>query len=250
MSILNIIEEIAATSSRLTKESILKREFSNETLKHVISAAYNPYINYWIKKIPEYTRSAHHSSLDAGIDALSMIANRTYTGRLGIDYLESVLSDLEQDDAIVMERIIERDLRAGISASTVNKIWAGLIPTFDVMLSHKDISGIKYPAIAQTKMDGARCHLYFDGVIATAFSRSGKPFNLHGVLDETAKKLMFKDETWDGELLFYKDGHALDRKTSNGLAAKANKGTLSKEECLNVRFIPWDIVDSPLWSSL
>jgi ATP-dependent DNA ligase len=113
------------------------------------------------------------------------------------------------------------------------------------MLAHKDISYIKYPAIAQTKMDGARAHLAWDGENAIAWSRQGKQFALGDVFNNTMF-LMFKDTpvTIDGELLFTDgDGNFLDRKTSNGLANKANKGTISEAEAARAVYVAWDIVD-------
>jgi hypothetical protein len=244
MSILKILNEIADNPSRLAKEAILKREKNNELLKAVILAAYHPYINYFQKKIPEYKTLGKNSSLAWGLDGLTELSTRTVTGHAAIDWLKAILQDLSADDAKVLERVIDRDLRAGFSESTANKIWPNLVPTFDVQLSHKDISGIRYPAYAQTKMDGARCHLHFDGKEATAYARSGKIFKLHGVFDDSASIMMEPNETWDGEIIFLgPDGKFLDRKTSNGLANKANKGTLSAEAAKQAVFVTWDIVD-------
>ena len=243
MSILKILNELAADNSRLAKEAILKREKDNQLLKDVIEATLNPYINYYQKKIPEYT-TIGTSDLDWGLAQLDDLVHRKVTGHAAIDWLKSTLSNLNAADAVVLERIIERDLKCGVSDSTVNKIWPGLIPTFEVMTCHKDISGIKYPAFAQTKMDGARCHLFFDGHKAIAYARSGKVFELHGALTAAAKIMMKAGETFDGELLFTdKNGKILDRKTSNGFANKANKGTISEEEAARVVFVVWDIVD-------
>jgi DNA ligase-1 len=243
MNILNILNEIAADQSRLAKEAILEREKDNELLKAVIVATYNPYINYFQKKIPAYKATGKFSLEDA-LKELDVLSSRKLTGGAAIDYLVAVLSNINEDDAEVITRVIDRDLKAGFSESTANKIWPMLVPTFDVMLSHKDISGISYPAYAQTKMDGARCHLHFDGDKVTAFSRSGKTFKLHGAFDDSADIMMQAGDTLDGEIIFVgSDGKFLDRKTSNGLANKANKGTLSEDAAKNAVFVAWDIVD-------
>lgn len=42
MTILSILDELAATSKRTQKEAILRREVRNEDLKLVLWAAYNP----------------------------------------------------------------------------------------------------------------------------------------------------------------------------------------------------------------
>lgn len=112
------------------------------------------------------------------------------TGNAAINTLGWILTNCSVEDAEVIARIVDRDLRCGASESTPNKVWPGIVPTFDVMLSHKDISGTKYPAYAQMKMDGARCHLYFDGVNCTAFTRSGKEIMLMGKFDATAAHMM------------------------------------------------------------
>jgi ATP-dependent DNA ligase len=83
----------------------------------------------------------------------------------------------------------------------------------------------------------------WDGVEAKLFSRNGKVFEVGGVFNEGAARLMDIGEVWDGELLFFEGGKALDRKTSNGIANKALKGTLSKEEAFKAVFVCWDDVD-------
>lgn len=50
MSILAILNDLAATTSRKEKEYILKEHKDNELLKIVFWAAYNPDLTYWIQK--------------------------------------------------------------------------------------------------------------------------------------------------------------------------------------------------------
>jgi len=244
-SILDFLEELEQTSSRLEKEEILRRQFSNELVKKVFVYALNPYMNFYVKKY-DYDANGN-ASLETVFPVLDKLARRQVTGNAARDLLQKTANKLHPDNAEVLWRIVQGDLRCGVSEATVNKIWKGLIPTFDVMLAHKDIAGIKYPAYAQTKYDGARCHLYFDGEQVIAYARSGKVFELHNALTESARAVMNPGETWDGELLFYANdkslAKALDRKTSNGLANKANKGTISPKEAAQVRFVGWDIVD-------
>jgi hypothetical protein len=247
MSILDILNELAADNSRLAKEAILKRESDNALLKQVIIATLNPYVNYFIKKIPAYTPSnITNSRLPDALTLLNDLSSRKVTGNAAAEHLAMTLSILNKDDAQVIERIIDRDLKCGVNESTVNKVYNNLLPTFDVMLSHKDISGIKYPAYAQTKMDGARGHLVWDGKNAVLWSRQGKQFKLGNVFDQTMFAMFGEKEmvTLDGELLFTdNDGNILDRKTSNGIANKANKGTISDDDTANAIFVCWDIVD-------
>jgi hypothetical protein len=56
--IYDIIQELKDEPSKNAKIEILKREKNNELLKRVIVATYNPYTQYYIKKIPAYTPDA------------------------------------------------------------------------------------------------------------------------------------------------------------------------------------------------
>jgi len=248
VSVKSIIDELSSVTSRLEKEKILSREKNNVLLQNVLKATYNPYVNYFQKKIPSFTTvNSEKKTLSDFIEkCLVDLSSRKVTGNKAIQYLSNWLSSLNEDDAIVATKIIQRDLDCGIAIPTINKIWPGLIPTFDVMLCHKDISGIKYPAYAQIKYDGAGCHAYFDGEKLSLFSRNGKLVEFHNVFNKSAMFLMKKDETWDGEIVFRDPnnlGKLLDRKTSNGLFNKGLKGTITKEEANNAIFICWDIVD-------
>jgi len=243
VSILKILDELADDNSRLAKEAILKREVKNNLLRDVFKAAYDPMINYWIAKIPKYGKSRTHSyTVEEALKELKLLTNRTHTGNSAISHLTAILEECEEPE--VIERIIGRDLRVGCSDSTANKVWPGLIPTFDVMLAHKDTSGIKYPAFAQVKFDGGRCHLMFDGSTATAYSRNGKIIEFCGALDTSARLLMKEGEVWDGEVVFRDaNGKFLDRKTSNGHFNRGVKGTMTPEIAQYATFIAWDIVD-------
>lgn len=245
MTIFDILNELAADNSRLAKEAILRREIKNDLLRDVMEAAYNPMVNYWQVKLPSYVRNTKITlSLKEALRQLNTLSSRKLTGNAAIDHLTTVLSYCEDADAIVIGMVIQRDLRCGVSEATINKIWPGLIPTFDVMLAHKDTSGIKYPAFAQVKFDGGRCHLMFDGSSAIAYSRNGKVIDFCGALDASARLLMKEGEVWDGEIVFRdENGKFLDRKASNGLFNKGVKNTIKPEEAKYATFIAWDIVD-------
>lgn len=243
LNILAILTELANEPSINNKVKILEREKDNELLKRAFIAAYNPMITYGIKQIPTYKHVAHADSLSDALSNLQYLADRTYTGNIAVDHLRSQLENTHPDDATVIERIIQRDLRCGTSDSLASRVWEDLVPTFDVMLSHSDISGIKYPAYAQIKSDGARCHMSLRGGKAVAFSRNGKPIELHGMFDAALASIIEEGETLDGELLAFKQGKTLDRKTGNGIVNKAVKGTISKEDAECLVLATWDIVD-------
>ena len=243
-NILGILNEIANTSSTKAKEAIIWREENNELLRAVFAAAYNPTINYNIRQIPEYKQTnTDQRGLAAALHELHRFTSREVTGNAASECLAELLGSLDSDDARVLERIIGKDLRCGASDSIASRVWPGFVPSHDVMLCDKDMSRINYPAYAQTKCDGARVHLYFDGNSVKALSRGGKEFQLLGSLDDTCKQFMKPGETFDGELLVFKDGKIADRQTGNGILNKASKGTITKEDADSIVAVIWDIVD-------
>lgn len=243
--ILGILDELAATDSRNAKLAILQREERNASLIFVIKDALNPYLNFYIKsgiQIP-----AEHTGeygIGQALVKLKDISSRKVTGDAARALLCDILRKCSARDAEVIKRVVERDLRCGVNEATVNKVWPAIVPTFDVMLADTDKSKIVFPAYAQTKMDGVRCHLHWDGQGAQAFSRNGKPILHCGKLNDAARGLMNVGETWDGELVCVDEhGRFLDRKTSNGIINKAIRGTIGEEEAERITFTVWDIVD-------
>ena len=115
MSVYKILEELRATSSRLEKEAILKKNVKNDVLKRVVFLALDPYTQFYIKKIPSYKRSPLRAvPLDKALDKLDTLSKRDVTGNAAIEYLRKLLSDMNDDDAKVLECVIQKDLDCGV----------------------------------------------------------------------------------------------------------------------------------------
>lgn len=255
MSMNKILETLRATASRNEKEAILKKNASNEILKQMIFLALDPYTQFYQKKIPEYKRSPLAAvPLDKALDRLANLSTRQVTGNAAIEYLRKLLSDLAPEDAIVLERVVLKDLNCGVQESTANKVWKDLIPSYPCMLAsgyeEKLVNKIPFPAIAQIKMDGMRFNAIVDAHLKTVEyrSRNGKEIKINNwLLDdaflEMAKNIGMSNVVFDGELIVVDDaGKPLDRKTGNGILNKANKGTITEAESKQVRAILWDVI--------
>jgi len=248
--IIDIINELAETSSRLDKEAILKREKDNKLLKAVIVAALNPMTNYYIRKIPKYQpNNGEGISLRFALDSIGDLSKRLVTGNAGIDHLRSNLEALTASDAEVLERVIEKDLRCGVSDKTANKIWPKLIPEYPVMLCNqyddKTIERIKFPAFCQLKLDGMRFNAICKKGSVEFRTRNGKHIDIHGYLaDEFVELAAGRDIVFDGELLVYDEEmyQYLPRQTSNGILSKSLKGTIADHECERVAATVWDSI--------
>jgi len=250
--ILQILNELAATSSRLEKEAILKREVNNELLKRVFFLAYDPFTQFYIRKIPKYDTKLKIDfiTLDEtinGASGLVHLSSRTFTGNAGINHLQFLLSMSSADDAKVIERIIGKDLKCGASDSTANKVWPGLVHEYPCMLctpfDEKIAAKFKFPAMAQLKMDGMRFNAIVKDGKCEFRSRNGKEINLLGNLEQEFIKLADNEDiVFDGELLVVVEGNIQDRQTGNGILNKAVKGTISAKEAESVQATVWDCI--------
>lgn len=246
--ILNILNELSSTSSRLEKEAILKREEKNELLKRVFFLAYDPFTQFYIRKIPAYTPEKDlWLHLKDALKRLNKLSSRELTGNAAIQHLAAALSDVNKEDAEVLERIISKDLKCGASEATANKIWPGLIHEYPCMLAsgydEKLVKKIKFPAMVQLKMDGMRFNAIVRDGSCEFRSRNGKEINLLGNLeDQFISMANGKNLVFDGELVVEMDDKYLDRQTGNGILNKAVKGTISAAEATQVCATLWDVI--------
>lgn len=278
--IIDILNELAATDSINEKKAIMEREKGNELLKRVFIMAYSKRFNYGIKKWGTRAKDEIHLTLEDMLYMLEeKLAKRVVTGNAAIEKLEIALSQTSEGDAEVIRRVLLRDLECGTGPTIANKIWKNCIPeqpqmlasSYDEKLIEKHI---KWPAFAQLKADGARCfaEVTDDGV--KFFSRAG---NEYKGLRKLAEELMIITEDArkrhpsgvmiDGELVYHApkvepkadndlfgmfeepeelskaaEFQNVDRSTSNGLANKSLKGTISQVEASGMKLQAWDYV--------
>lgn len=247
----SIFLELANTSSRLEKEAILKKHHANETLKRVLFLALDPYTQFYIRKIPGYTPNFTERfamSLSGALESLDKIINRDVTGNAAIQHLKNILESVLADDAKVIERIIEKDLKCGVSEATVNKIWPNLIPTYPVMLAsgfdEKIMNKMTYPAYVQLKLDGMRFNAIVKNNKVDFRSRNGKSIDLLGNLEQEFLTMASGQAVvFDGELIVReRSGTIMNRQKGNGILNKAVKGTISDKEANMVEAVIWDII--------
>lgn len=249
MSILKILEDIESDSKRTYKIEVIKNNIGNELFKRVLKQALDPYINFYIRKIPAYTPTGKQT-LEWGLDELTKLSERQFTGHAGIEHLRNVLNNLSVEDAVVVERIIGKDLRCGAGDGTVNAVSKDFIPTYPCLLARpydaKNIKNITYPAISQLKADGVRVNFHVDGNKVSICGRSGRDIDLLGHMDDDLielGKLFPHAVVVDGELVVVDaNGKLLSRKEGNGIINKAIKGTISAEEAKMVRAQIWDVI--------
>jgi ATP-dependent DNA ligase len=244
-NILSILTRLETASGRLEKEAILKSNSDNKLLKETFRLALDPTINFYIKKVPDPILSSNVNSLEQALTMLEThLASRRFRGHEAVRQLAYTLGGLEAADQEVIKRVIGRGLKCGVSEGTIEKVWPYLRLSYPCMLvsSMNEKTKLKFPMMAQTKMDGMRFNAVVEGGAVTYRSRNGKELDLKGVLDaDFLAHANSLDVVFDGELLIWgADGKPVDRKTGNGLLTKFQKGTGTAEIAQKIRAVIWD----------
>ncbi len=216
-----ILDEVSASAGSNAKMATLKKYVDDETLRNVIYQAKSKKIKFYLKQIPEYTTNDKNMPLEWALEHLADISNREATGHDAIKLLEDILSSVSADDAYVVERIIDKDLKFGLGTTFINKVYKDLIEktpymgakSFDETLAKKifDKGGI---AVSQVKMDGRYCNAIIRGGEVELESRQGET-TFVGDAKFIRELSVMQDCVLNGELTI--DG--LDRYTANGIVA-------------------------------
>ena len=222
MTIKQIFDEIASTSGNNAKIEILGKYKDNELLKRVLYMANSKRVKFYLKQVPEYTCDGNSTyTLSESLNMLQKIADREYTGHDAINLLKEILCTSTNDDAYIIERIIEKDCKIGMGTTFMNKVFKDLIEdtpymgaiSFDEKKARAIFAKGKY-GFSQIKMDGRYCNAIIRGGEVELESRSGETTHVTGAkfLAELAN---FEDCVLNGELTM--DG--VPRYESNGMIA-------------------------------
>jgi DNA ligase 1 len=214
-----IIQELEADNSRLAKEAIIEREAlaNNVELFEGLRMCYDPMVTFGVKKVPSYSGPDGQGLPWVAFKELARaLALRELTGHDARDAIELALSaSTEQQWNGWYRRILIKDMRAGFSETTVNKMVAKAghpefeIPLFECMLAHdgakheKKIAGKK---LLEPKLDGVRVITIVNAAnkTATMYSRNGKVLENFGHITaaiEANIELFDRSIVLDGEMV-------------------------------------------------
>jgi DNA ligase-1 len=151
-----------------------KRKLLMSDLKDYLVAAYDPFIMYGIKSSPVGEGSAKFDVETWAL--LEGLARRLHTGDLAKMLVNEHVSRMTKKSAILFNRIINKDLRIGMRAKSINAVYPGLIPTHDVMLAKLfSKTRAKFPCYGGPKIDGIRGT--YKHKLGAFFTRNGHRIN-------------------------------------------------------------------------
>jgi hypothetical protein len=220
MKIKTILQELADEPGSKAKMEILKRHKDNELLQKVLYLALSRRVKFYIKEIPSFAYTCKDLPLSQVLEGLDVLSRRVVTGHDAIDHLSEMLSDLHPDDAYVLERVIEKDLKIGMGTTLTNKIFPKLIEETPYMgaksYDEKYVRDILKDgsALSQLKMDGRYANAIIRDGSVELESRQGEITHLEGstLVKELEK---FPDCVLNGELTI----GGMNRYKANGIVA-------------------------------
>jgi DNA ligase-1 len=206
------IEEMKATSSTNDKKEILKK-YDTSTLRKLFEYVYSPFKQYYVtsdnlKKRQDLTVDSY----DNLFQLLDDLNERRVTGHNAIQVVNGFIAK-NQEFADVIYDVIDRNLKTRATATLINSVMPGTVPTFDVALAEKFDGNEKKVNFesgewwASRKLDGVRCITIIDEHGEPKFySRAGNEFLTLSVLAEDIKKLGLRNKVLDGEVCVMKEG--------------------------------------------
>lgn len=246
------IEAVAATASKLEKEQILKSA-ATPLLMKVLRAAYDPLVTYGVAAMPGRTEgiAPGANKIDEPMvwNVINGLATRALTGNAARDEIQKMIDFLDEPSAVLFRRIVLKDMRAGFTEGTVNRVFPGTFPEFPYMRcslpAKSNMAKFDWDKgiVSQEKADGMflNTNVTADGV-ASLHSRQGNIFPLDNLqkLKRGIEESLNPGTQTHGELIVIgPDGKVLAREIGNGMLNAVQQGGALDEGC-SVKLMVWD----------
>jgi DNA ligase-1 len=189
------IIKLNESDSRLHKEDVLKQALEAATLGStnaqvflgLLKACYNPYVTFGVKQIPDTVGIVGaENPWQAFNELLLQLSQRQLTGHAARDAIQEIAERFNSEEwNTFCAPVLRRDMRAGISSTTINKICKKTdyeIPLFGCQLAtnsegRPEMKGNKR---LEPKLDGVRVLMTVIpsdfGLTVVSYSRNGKVF--------------------------------------------------------------------------
>ena len=245
-----MITALQNTQGGNAKKSIIEANKENDLLKEYLRVTYDPRINFYIteKTFPYVLEKelAYYPALDLEDIPyfVKALAEREVTGVNAKNWLSNTLGGFSKEDQQLIKWMLLKDIRAGISVSTINKVWPNLIfeqPYMRCSLQ-KDVDLSKWDwesgIYSQVKMDGMYAAVSNKQVITR--NGSAFPYDLLPFAFKLDMKQIPEGLELNGEILVVNtEGKLLDRKTGNGLLNSLLQGTALPSN-YSLHYVFWD----------
>jgi len=227
------INKLNESDSRLHKEDVIRQALEAATLGSVNAqmflglthACYNPFITFAVRQVPSTEGITDAlNPWEEFNDLLHLLYTRAVTGNAARDAIAAMSIQFDSDEwNNFCAPVIRRDLRAGISEKTINKVVKGTkyqIPVFGCQLAansegRPEMRGIKR---LEPKLDGVRVLMMAiisdaGDVTVVSYSRNGKIFenftHIENQIQDNFTKIVRTAATSNMSMGFVLDGEVI-----------------------------------------
>lgn len=177
---LSLITQTQGTNAKLA----LLVEHDTSELRRVLNYGLDGFYHFNVVKVPKVKSNRVPIGTDSEqwqrfFDAADQCARREVTGNAAVDLLHAVFQSVTPEAEKWMRNVLDKRLTLGVAVKSVNKVFPGLVDTFEVQLAEKMTDKIlqKLPdtVYIEPKLDGIRCLAIVEDNGCTLYARSGKP---------------------------------------------------------------------------
>ena len=253
------INKLNESDSRLHKQDVIAQALSASVLGStnainfliLAKACYNPYVTYGVKQIPNTVGIVGaENPWEDFVELLENLSLRKITGNAARDAIQDLAEQFDSEEwNTFLAPVLRRDLRAGLTENTINKICKKTkfeIPVFSCQLAtnsegRPEMKGIKR---LEPKLDGVRMLLMAipmdSGELTTiCFSRNGKIFENFTHIEDQVRdnwlKLVRKAATSNLSMGFVLDGEVIGNSFQELMRqARRKTGVQAEDSVYNV----------------
>lgn len=209
-----VMERVASTTKRLEKEEYLRE--ADDIAKLLLKLATDQQVVFgvttnedeatalWTEYIRTHSALPKHAPWPSDfIELCNMLSSRNLTGNAGLAAIDAVLITAPSaTDVRWACRVLNKDLRAGISIATINKVFPKLSSKFEVALANQydpEKHTLEGSYILEPKLDGLRMVV----VAGVPYTRNGKQITSAQFIIDDLKANVPHLDRWvlDGELM-------------------------------------------------
>ncbi len=264
----DLIVQLQQTKGSNAKKALLEENKDMPNLTDYLKAVYEPTVSYYLTKVNVIHMLGQPVTAKEWIDfkvMLDQLSNRTISGFNAQNMVNMFASTSTKDIVSLLTWLIQRDIKAGVGASTINKVFPNLITMvpYRRCVLPKDSSIADWPwgqpdfhAYSQLKADGSYANLNITTRSVELTTRNGNVYPACSPLSDLkcfgsgllVKALDFDPSKYalgiqvQGELVVYKDGVLLERQVGNGILNSIQQTGEDPGNNYKVQFIVWDLI--------
>lgn len=247
----SILDRVGNTTSRKEKEAFLAEGMKNGVLHTLLHETYNNFRHFYIKKSPVASPSGTSLSADRYKEfllMLDMLHEREITGNEALEVVKKFFTHCNSEEFKWYLKVLQKDLKIGITEKTINKVFPDLVPTFSCMLALKitDVKQLPKRVMHDPKLDGYRCLGYHnnDGTTELRTRNGNLIFGYDGIEEDL--KALPRGYIYDGEILGADKSFGSIQKSAFK-KGKGKDGILNLFDCVTIEEFDTNSGTTPYW---